>query len=165
MKTPAAPGARTFHGRILAQPFALPRQSTFCPPASQPKTYNDCTASADPISDRIVPRFSALYRETEIFCKSKTATFNSTPLYRAFPSRACGIATPAILLFPRKYLISLSFFVAISEIRNQKSETTNMSTFLSQPLQFTLFTPKKFPPAFTSLLRAFPPFCASPSEC
>ena len=87
-----------------ARAHELRRQSTFCPPANQPsKTYKDCTASADPISDRIVPRFFALYRETEFFCKSKTASFNSTQLDRAILSLPC-IASAASLQFPAQVL-------------------------------------------------------------
>ena len=144
MKTPIAPSDPNLPGSTLPIAGGLPCQSTLRPHANNPsKTYNDFTLSRDPIPDPIVPRFFALYRQTEIFSKSKTAAFNSALPDRAFPSRSGALATPASLLFPRKYLTSSFFFGQNPAPGNQPFANLKcrLLTFPSQVLAITNSSP------------------------
>jgi len=89
------------------------------------KTYKRCTASQHPISDPIVSRFFALYRQTKNFSKSRKPTLNLSPIvfcygFRPDSSRLAG------------FVLSL-----------QVPAITNFTLPLhSQTLAFTIFTPK-----------------------
>lgn len=54
--------------RLCDEYPSFTQDSELCLPFT---TYKSCPATGDPISDRIVPRFFPLYRESENFCKSK----------------------------------------------------------------------------------------------
>jgi hypothetical protein len=105
---------RPCRSRLLSQTRAIPAHSLhlgdLCDPVvysslRAPKTYKSCIASLDPISDPIVPRFFALYRQIEILCKSKTAPIAVRlirPLIMLSAPRSQCVLIRVNLWFPKK---------------------------------------------------------------